>query len=69
MKVVKVIVVIALIGFLLAGAACTWAWNDLNTPIEHKMTGKVVNIPMGSSTDQIVQKLQNDGITRCWLFD
>lgn len=26
------------------------------------MAGKTVNIPMGSSTDQIVQKLQNDGI-------
>jgi len=52
------------IGTLCAVAACGWVWNDLNSPIEHKMAGKTVNIPMGSSTDQIVQKLQADGIVQ-----
>lgn len=64
MKVVKVIVVLALIGILLAGGAFAWAWNDLNTPVEHKMAGKTVNIPMGSTMEQIVQKLHTDGIVQ-----
>ena len=52
----------ALIGFLLAGAICAWAWNDINSPVQHGMAGKPVNIALGSSTDQIVQKLQSVGI-------
>jgi UPF0755 protein len=51
-----------MIGFLFAGALCVWGWNDLNTPVEHQMSGKTVNIPTGSSIEQIVQKLQTDGI-------
>ncbi len=62
MKVIKIILVVALIGFLLAGAICTWAWNDINAPVQHTMAGKPVNIALGSSTDQIVQKLQAVGI-------
>ncbi|MFN8552478.1 MAG: endolytic transglycosylase MltG [Candidatus Obscuribacterales bacterium] len=64
MKAVKFILVIAVIGILCAVAACGWVWNDLNSPVEHTMAGKTVNIPMGSSTDQIVQKLQADGIVQ-----
>lgn len=64
LKAVKFILLIAVIGILCAVAVCGWIWNDLNSPIEHKMAGKTVNIPMGSSTEQIVQKLQADGIVQ-----
>jgi UPF0755 protein len=62
LKVIKTLLIVALIGFLIGGAICAWAWNDINTPAAHAMAGKPVNIPLGSSTDQIVQKLQADGI-------
>ncbi|HEY9733765.1 MAG TPA: endolytic transglycosylase MltG [Drouetiella sp.] len=62
MKAIKAFFVIAVIGFLFAGALFAWGWNDLSTPVEHQMAGKTVNIPTGSSIEQIVQKLQTDGI-------
>lgn len=62
MKAIKAIFVIALLGALLAGGIGLWAYNDLGTPHEHQMLGKTVNIPSGSSTEQIVELLQKDGI-------
>lgn len=62
LKALKFILIIVLIGAAAAGATAYWVWTELNSPVQHEMVGKPVNIPLGSTTDQTIQKLREAGI-------
>ncbi len=63
-----------LLAALLAGAlSVNWFYTEVSTPHEHQLGGQIVNIPAGSSANQVSAQLRNLGIIadsvpiRVWL--
>jgi UPF0755 protein len=54
---------------LLFGALLLWARNEIQTPYAHTHSGEYVEIPRGSTPDQIIKNLEGLGvIRRGWLL-
>ena len=69
MKFKRLIIIILLLLFLASGGLLLWARHTLQTPVLHSQSGQYIEIPRGSSPDQIVNNLENLGvIRRGWLL-
>jgi UPF0755 protein len=69
MTIKRLIISLILLGFLLSGGFLFWARNALRTPTLHSKSEQYIEIPRGSSPDQIINNLENLGvIRRGWLL-
>ncbi|MET0623411.1 MAG: endolytic transglycosylase MltG [Pyrinomonadaceae bacterium] len=69
MTIKRLIISLILLGLLLSGGFLFWARNALQTPVLHSKSDQYVEIPRGSSPDQIINNLETLGvIRRGWLL-
>jgi UPF0755 protein len=69
MKIKRVGCLLFLIIVLLSGGLYFWAKNQLETPVPHLQATRYVEIPRGSSPDEIISKLSDLGVIRHgWLL-
>src|SRR5919199_1841321 len=55
--------IFAFVGFLI------WAWRELQTPYTHSQEGQYIEIPRGSTPDEIINRLGDLGVVRHgWLL-
>ncbi|HWS56101.1 MAG TPA: endolytic transglycosylase MltG [Pyrinomonadaceae bacterium] len=65
----RLILIILVLLLSLAGLAAFWAYRELHAPVEHAQAEAYIEIPRGSSTDQIISRLDQLGvIRRGWLL-
>lgn len=62
MKVIKFLFVLLILAFLAGGGASYWVYKSLNTPHAHGKTNQYIQIAKGSTPNEIVAKLANEGI-------
>ena len=62
MKIKKVIAVVLLLGVLAGAAGAAWAYQQLRTPRIHQHAGEYVEIPKGSSPNEVLARLTRLGI-------
>jgi UPF0755 protein len=69
MTVKRLIITLLAIAILICGGFLLWARQTLQTPVLHSQSGQYIDIPRGSSPDQIVNNLESLGvIRRGWLL-
>ena len=69
MTVKRLIISILLLAILAVGGLLLWAGHTLQAPVLHSQSGQYIDIPRGSSPDQIVNNLESLGvIRRGWLL-
>ncbi|MDT7689775.1 MAG: hypothetical protein QOE46_2534 [Acidobacteriota bacterium] len=69
MTIKRVAILIFLFLILTCGGFLLWAKNELQTPVSHSRSGEYIEIPRGSTPDQIINELENlDVIRRGWLL-
>jgi UPF0755 protein len=69
MKLIKLLLLLALLILSACGAFYIWAKRELETPVANTLEGQYVDIPRGLSSDEIVERLDNLGvIRRGWLL-
>jgi UPF0755 protein len=69
MGIKRLIISTFLILVILCGALFFWARNELQTPVLHSQSGRYIEIPRGSTPDQIINNLESlDVIRRGWLL-
>ena len=69
MKLKKLLLLPILLLFLTCGAFIIWANHELNAPVSHPYEGQYIEIPRGSTSDEIVERLSDMGvIRRVWLL-
>ncbi len=69
MTIKRLIIVFCLLGLLLCGGFLLWARSTLQTPVLHSKSDQYIEIPRGSSPDQIINNLETLGvIRRGWLL-
>jgi UPF0755 protein len=69
MTIKRLIISLILLGLLLSGGFLFWARNSLQTPVIHSKSEQYIEIPRGSSPDQIINNLESVGvIRRGWLL-
>ena len=69
MTIKRLIISFLLIVVLISGGLFLWARYTLRTPVLHSQSGQYIDIPRGSSPDQIINNLENLGvIRRGWLL-
>jgi UPF0755 protein len=49
---------------LLAGLFAVYAYRHIRQPIEHNKAGAYINIPKGSSTQEVLAKLNSEGVLK-----
>ena len=64
MKFIKILSVIFLILLLTVGVVSYWIYKSLNTPVQHNKANEFVEIPKGSTTNEIINKLAAEGILK-----
>jgi UPF0755 protein len=64
MKFIKILSAIFLILLLTIGAVSYWIYKSLNTPVQHNKADEFVQIPKGSTTNEIINKLAAEGILK-----
>ncbi len=62
MKALQILFSMFLLGLVILAGTAGYAWFELSQPASHEHADEIVNIPIGSSTDQTVQKLTELGI-------
>lgn len=64
MKFIKLLFVLFLVSVIGVGAVSYWIYNGVNTPVAHDKSNKYIEIPKGSSPNQIIAKLAAEGIIK-----
>ncbi len=64
MKFLKFLFVLFLIFLLGTAGVAYWIYQTLNTPVQHARSGEYVEIPKGSTPNQILAKLASEGILK-----
>ncbi len=64
MKFIKILIVLFIISVLALGSVSYWLYNSVNTPIQHDKSNKFIEIPKGSTPNQIISKLTSEGIIK-----
>ena len=65
----RLFLLLLLLLLLTSGGFLLWARNELQTPQTHSQSGQYIEIPRGSSPDQIISNLETLGvIRRGWLL-
>lgn len=67
MRFIKILSVIFLFLFIVAGSVTFWIYKSLNTPAAHAKANQVIQIPRGSTTNEIIGKLVAEGILKTEL--
>lgn len=62
MKFVKILSVIFLLLLIAVGGLSYWIYNSLNKPHQHAKANQYIQIPKGSSPNEIIEKLAAEGI-------
>ena len=69
MRIKRLIITLLLLLVLVCGGLFFWARHELQTPVLHSKSGQYVEIPRGSTPDQIINNLESlDVIRRGWLL-
>jgi UPF0755 protein len=69
MKIKRVIVALFLLAVLASAGLYVWARQQLETPVVHSQANQYVEIPRGSTPDEIISKLTDLGVIRHgWLL-
>ena len=64
MKIIKILAVIFFLLLIAVGGVSFWIYKSLHTPAKHDKANQFVQIPKGSSTNEIITKLTADGIIK-----
>ena len=64
MKFVKILAIIFFLVLAAVGGVSFWIYKSLNAPATHDKANQFIQIPKGSSTNQIIQKLSAEGIIK-----
>lgn len=67
MKFTKILFVLFIIAILAVGGVSFWLYNALTTPHNHEKTNQVIQIPKGATPNEIVDKLNAEGILAAQL--
>lgn len=62
MKFVKILSVIFIVLLVVAGGISYWIYNSLHTPHQHNKADKFIQIPKGSTPNEIIGKLYAEGV-------
>lgn len=62
MKVIKFLFVLLILAILAVGGASYWVYKSLNTPHAHGKTNQYIQISKGSTPNETIAKLANEGI-------
>jgi len=64
MKIVKILAVIFFLLLIAVGGVCFWIYQSLHAPAQHDKANQFVQIPKNSSTNEIIGKLNREGIIK-----
>ena len=64
MKFIKVLIVLFVVSVLAFGGVSYWLYNSVNTPAAHDKANKFIEIPKGSTPNQIIAKLASEGVIK-----
>ncbi len=62
MKFIKILFVLFIVALLAVGGVSYWLYNSVNKSHQHDKTGKFIVIEKGTSPNEIISKLANEGI-------
>lgn len=64
MKLIRSLLLIIIILALAVGGCAVWLYRDLHAPVVHSQAGQYIEIPRGSSPDEIIARLATAGVIR-----
>lgn len=64
MKFIKILIVLFIVSILALGGVSYWLYNSMSAPITHDKANKFIEIPKGSTPNQIISKLAAEGIIK-----
>jgi conserved hypothetical protein, YceG family len=62
MKFLKILIILAVLALLFGGGVGFWIYRAVTTPHAHNKSNQFIQIPKGSTPNQIVEKLASEGI-------
>ncbi len=62
MKFVKILFVVFIIAIIAAGGVSYWLYSSLNKPHQHDKSKQTIQIPKGSTPNEVIDKLNAEGI-------
>jgi UPF0755 protein len=60
----RIILAVLLLMLVAASASAIWVYRDLHTAVRHTRQGQYIEIPRGSSTTTVVNKLADEGVIK-----
>jgi len=64
MKFIKILIVLFIISVLALGVVSYWLYSSVNAAVAHDKSNKFIEIPKGSTPNQIISKLTSEGIIK-----
>ncbi|HYP54150.1 MAG TPA: endolytic transglycosylase MltG [Pyrinomonadaceae bacterium] len=64
MKILRKLALVFVILLLLAGGFAFWLYRELRAPFAHERAAEYIEVPRGSSTDEIVSRVASAGVIR-----
>ncbi len=64
MKFVKILAVLFAVCLLAVAGISYWIYKNVNAPVQHTKTNQYITIPKGSTPNQIIAKLADEGILK-----
>lgn len=64
MKFVKILLLLFIVSVLAVAGVSYWIYKSVNTPVAHDKADKFIEIPKGSTPNQIISKLAAEGIIK-----
>lgn len=62
MSLIKVLLAILIVAVIAVGGISWWLYSSLNQPVQHSRSNEFINIPKGSTPNEIVNKLAAEGV-------
>ncbi len=62
MSLLKILVVFSIAALLAVGGVSYWMYGSLKQPVQHSKSNDFINIPKGSSPNEIINKLAAEGV-------
>ncbi|HEY0659076.1 MAG TPA: endolytic transglycosylase MltG, partial [Pyrinomonadaceae bacterium] len=64
MKFIKILIFLFIVSVLALGSVLYWLYSSVNTAVLHDKANKYIEIPKGSTPNQIISKLAAEGIIK-----
>ena len=64
MKFIKILIVLFVISLIAVGGVSYWIFKTVNAPIQHSKANQYIEIPKGSTPNQIISKLAAEGVLK-----